>query len=58
MEILNHYLVLFGAVSCSLPLSLAEGKMGQEQEAESKQNSDGLVWAMSVDIDVYVLAEV
>src|SRR5437870_12400035 len=36
VEILNHYLVLFGALPCSTVLDLAEGKMGQEQEAESK----------------------
>jgi len=36
VEILNHDLVLFDAVSCSFLLGLAEGKMSQEQKAASK----------------------
>src|SRR5438270_6725720 len=36
VEILNHYLVLFGAVPSTFLLGLAEGKMGQEQEADRK----------------------
>ncbi len=45
VEILNHYLVLFGAVPRVFLLGLAKGKMGQEQEADSKQDSYGFVFS-------------
>ncbi len=43
VEILNHDLVRFGAVPRRFLLGLAEGKMGQGQEADGTQNSYGLV---------------
>jgi hypothetical protein len=44
VEIFNYDLVFFGTVPSTFVLGFAEGKMGQEQEADSKQDSYGFVF--------------